>query len=118
MNRKHKLFLIILGLIGFSIIFLACRYGIGLNVDSVAYISAARNLLAGSGITLYDGSALVVQPLLYPVTLALIALLFQEDPLCIALLLNALLFGLIIYIAGHLFFKHLGNSIFTYVFSV
>lgn len=44
--------------------------GAGLSPDSIAYVSAARSLAAGEGLTLWSGEPLVDWPPLYPTVLA------------------------------------------------
>ena len=74
-------------------------YGVGLSWDSVEYISVARSLLAGDGFTRFFGGVYKAFPPLYPVLLAA-ASLFLFDPRDIAGLLNAVIFGLTIFVAG------------------
>ena len=71
------------------------RYGSGLSVDSAAYVSVARQLLAGHGFALFDGAPLVEFPPLYPLVLAAVAGLAGLDPLEIARFGNALLAGVL-----------------------
>jgi hypothetical protein len=86
------------------------RYGIGLSPDSVGYIAAARNIASGVGVVSYDGEPLVAQPPLYPSLLSIGQLALGVDPLAFAPLLNALLFGLTLWLAGVLFRRHLTES--------
>ena len=74
-------------------------YGAGLSLDSLHYVSVARNLLAGDGFHIYTGQPLIVWPPLYPLLLA-VAGLGMFDPLAIAGPLNAAIFGLTIFVAG------------------
>ena len=114
-NLFQHIALGILGLIGVSIILLlTSRYGAGITPDSVAYISAARNLAEGHGFLTYNGLHLIVQPPLYPIMLAVIKKLLSIDPIVSAGYLNALLFGLIVYLSGLFLLKHLKS--FTLVF--
>ena len=108
MSTKYKLSLVLLALIGVIFALLSTsRYGAGLSPDSVSYISTARNLIKGEGfITNYD-EPIVHWPPLYPVLLALIGAIFGTDPLLPAHIVNALTFGLIVYLGGVLTFKHL-----------
>lgn len=85
------------------------RYGAGLSPDSVGYIGTARNLTIGAGFNSYDGAPVVVWPPLYPALLALVSGIFKGDPLFLANVLNALIFGLIVYVGGVLTFKHLST---------
>lgn len=110
LSTYHKLTLILLALVGAILILLSTsRYGVGLSPDSVAYISTARNLITGAGFISYDGSPTVVWPPLYPALLALVGGTFETDPLLLANVVNALIFGLIVYVGGVLTFKHFSS---------
>ena len=74
-------------------------YGALLNLDAVAYIAVARNLLAGEGLVGYGGDVYITWPPLYPLTLAG-ASLGRFDPLAVAGPLNAGIFGLTIFVVG------------------
>jgi len=107
---NYKLLLAILGMIGIGIILLATnRYGAGLSPDSVGYVTTARNIANGAGIVTYDGSPLVVQPPLYPAILAIIDYVLRVDPLSSTNIVNAILFGLIVYLGGMLTRKYLSS---------
>lgn len=81
--------------LGALLLWLATPWGIGLSPDSAAYVGAARNLLAGHGLTL-SGLAgdipFTHYPPLYPALLAL-AGLPTGDPLSGARALHALLWA-------------------------
>lgn len=81
-------------------------HGVGISPDSVTYISVARNVANGTGYVGYDGYYFVLQPPLYPALLAAMSKLFLLDPLISAGYLNALFFGLIIFISGLLLLRH------------
>jgi len=109
-NLSKKITLGILGFIGAIIILLlTSRYGAGLTPDSVAYISAARNLAEGHGFLTYNGTHLVVQPPLYPIMLAVIKKITLIDPQISAGYVNALLFGSIVYLSGLLLLRYLNS---------
>jgi hypothetical protein len=75
------------------------RYGAGVTPDSVAYISTARNLLAGEGYAIHDGRPFVNWPPLFPTLLSLIGL-GGFDPLDSVRYVNAIAFGLTILVTG------------------
>lgn len=112
-NNVFKLILIgMLGIIGTGfILILTVRHGPGITPDTVSYISAARSLADGHGFLTYNGEYLVFQPPLYSIILALIKITFSIDPLVSAAYLNALLFGLIVFISGLFLLKHLKSFI-------
>ncbi|MCX6168131.1 MAG: glycosyltransferase family 39 protein [Ignavibacteriales bacterium] len=104
----HKITLAAIGFIGTcAVILLTSNFGAGVSPDSVAYISAARNLAEGHGFLTYNGLYLVVQPPLYPILLAVIKKITLLDPLISAGYVNAVLFGLIIYLSGLLLVRYL-----------
>ena len=72
-------------------------YGVGLSPDSVAYVSAARNLLAGKGFMLFISDSWIGWPPLFPIVLAGLGL-FGADPLAMAGPLNAMTFGAIVFV--------------------
>jgi hypothetical protein len=110
LSVKNKLVLVFLALLGVILVFLSTsRYGAGLSFDSVGYIGIARNLITGSGFTFYDGRPLISQPPLFPTLLAIAGGLFKTDPLALANIVNALIFGLIVYFGGELTFKYLSS---------
>ena len=88
-------------LAGAAVILFATRpWGAGLTPDSVSYISVARNVIAGRGFVLFDHKPMVAWPPLFPALLALLGRLLNLDPWVLAPELNAVLFGLVIYLSG------------------
>jgi hypothetical protein len=116
LSSKYKILLAILSLIGTGIILISTsRYGAGITGDSVDYISTARNIAAGVGFVTFDGTPLINQPPLYPIFLAAISYIFQNDPLLLAPIGNAFIFGINIFLSGLLLFRYLTSSA-TFVF--
>ncbi len=74
-------------------------FGVTLTPDSAHYIAAARNLLAGEGVSGFDGLPLAWWPPLYPLLLAA-ASLGIFDPIAVAGPLNAVIFGLTVFVVG------------------
>lgn len=108
LSVRYRLPLVVLSIIGTVTILLATKYhGAGLSPDSVGYIATARHIATGIGAATYDGTPLILQPPLYPALLATIDYVFGIDPLSSAHIVNAVLFGLIVYFSGLLFLKHL-----------
>lgn len=83
-------------LIGISLVLYSTVLGAALSDDSYYYISSARNLLAGQGFDL----VLNFPPLL-PLLLSLIGL-FKVDPITSVRWLNAILFGLNIFLVARI----------------
>ncbi len=114
-----KVSILVLALLGGSFVFILTNsYGAGLTPDSVAYISAARNLAEGHGFQTYNGFYLVVQPPLYPIILAVIKKITIMDPLKSAGYVNAVLFGVIIYLSGLLLLKYLKSFVLIFLGTV
>ena len=101
-SRPSGFALYLLGLAGLGaalVLALGFTWGVGVDWDGVAYIGVARALLAGDGFTgPYDLPFTHFGPL-YPLLLAAPGLL-QVAPYAAAGLLNAVLFGLTVWITG------------------
>ncbi len=92
----------LLAVIGIVLILRATPEGLGLSDDSIAYISGARSMLAGQGYReawLATDQPVTHFPPAFSAVLAFIGL-FRLDPLRGARFLNALLFGLNIFLMG------------------
>jgi len=110
-TTKNKLFLALLALVGVGFVLVSThRYGVVIWPDSVYYLSTARNLNSGAGFISFDGEPLTLWPPLYPALLAFVSRIFGTDPLVIASIVNALIFGFIVYLAGTVLFRHLSSS--------
>lgn len=108
MNISNKLVLVLFGFAAFGfLLWVTGTYGIGLTPDSASYIAAARNIAAGRGAIVFDGSPLTMWPPLYPILLAALEVLLGLDAEFSARLVNAVLFGGIVYLSGLLFLRHL-----------
>jgi hypothetical protein len=83
------------------------NYGIGISPDSVGYISTARNLVSGNGFVIYDNNLLIAQPPFYPLLLAVVDYIFKLNTISSARILNAIIFGFIVFLSGLLFLKYL-----------
>jgi hypothetical protein len=112
------------GLCGIVVVLLSTsRYGVGTLADSAHYIATARSLLAGTGYRSYassvqeergyrsDMSAPYTQwPPLFPTLLAAIGLA-GVDPQVGARWLNAIAFGLIVFLSGELFARYTTSKV-------
>ncbi len=74
--------------------------GPGLDYDSLQYVSVARSLLEGEGFVNAKGNLQMLWPPLYPLVLAAAGGVAGLDPLEVAGPLNALFFGLTVFVAG------------------
>jgi hypothetical protein len=110
-SARYKIFVLALSVIGAVFILLATsRYGVGIVTDSVGYLAAARSIISGDGVIGHLGIPLTDWPPLYPVVLALFGFILNTDPLLIANVVNAILFGSTIYVVGLLtrrYFKYM-----------
>ncbi len=98
----------LIGLIGtITILSLTVQHGTGITPDSVAYISVARNFADNNAFITYNGSDLILQPPFYPIISALIKKILLIDPQVSTSYVNAILFGLIIYLSGSFLLKYL-----------
>jgi len=98
------------GLAGVMLVLFVNHLGAGLSPDSAGYMAAARSLASGNGIRWFNGELITWWPPLYPAVLALVSILTGADPLSCALGLNAIVFGLIIYVSGILLSYHVSSS--------
>jgi hypothetical protein len=102
-NVRINLVISILSIAGILLALISTsKYGAGMTLDSAMYISAAQKLLSGNGYLIYSGSPLIMFPPLFSTILAIIGLA-GVNLLSGARFLNAVLFGLIIFISGQLF---------------
>ena len=85
-------------------------YGVGLTWDALTYISTAESLLAGDGFVALYGWRYHWHPPLYPLLLAG-AGLGAVNPYAVAGPLNAVIFGLTIFVAGRLALRLVRNSL-------
>lgn len=86
------------------------NYGTGLSPDSVEYFAAADNLLLSRGLLSYNGLPITEWPPLYPVILALCSYSLGISIALSAVVLNAVLFGLIIYKTGMILKNYLSSK--------
>jgi hypothetical protein len=97
----------LMGLLG-TILLLASTsaYGPGLSSDSITYLAAGENLAAGNGFRTYDGSFYYYWPPFFPLLLAFLNLICLP-PVGSIRIINAFLFGLLIYLTGAMLRRYL-----------
>lgn len=113
-NTLFVLALILLSLGGISLLLYSTPGGLGLNDDSIAYIAAARSLMAGQGFReawLISNKPMTHFPPGFPGVLAFIGLVTGLDPLRGARVFNALLFGLNVGLTGWLGWRMTGSRV-------
>jgi hypothetical protein len=97
--------LAVTGALGAGLLLYSTPQGLGLNDDSIAYIAGARGMLSGQGyreLWIVSAGPVTHFPPGFPGALALTGLLTGLDPLRGARILNGLLFGANIFLAGWL----------------
>ena len=103
-SRATRLFipyLIILSTLGVVLVFFnTATYGPGISSDGMEYLSAADSLARGQGFTNFHGGVYILWPPLYPLILAGLHALTGLDAFVVGWILNALLFGATIFLAG------------------
>ena len=96
------------------VLFATQQHGIGLSPDSAGYLSTARNIMRGQGINNFWDAPLVILAPLYAMLLGFLGWVSQIDPLVLAPLVNAILFGLIVYASGRVAFLFLKSPIWAF----
>ncbi len=99
---RFTLLTIAIAALGFALVLGHVIFGVALGTDSAHYIHAARSLLAGEGLLRFYSD----WPPLYPLLLA-VASLGIFDPLDVAGPLNAVIFGLTVFVVGQYLRQHL-----------
>ena len=108
MHRSNSIRIAVFyGFLGGVLVLIATsRYGIGLSADSVTYLAAAQNIATGRGYVNFDEAPVLAFPPLFSAMIAMLSVgLF--DPASVARFLNALCFGLIVFLTAHWLFRHL-----------
>jgi hypothetical protein len=102
-------------LAGFAVIWFSSPWGIGVGYDSIFYLSAAENLLSGSGLSRLDGFGNIIPlthfPPLYPLLLAALSFILRMDMVSVSGLLSAISFGCLVFLTGWLVYSTTKNSI-------
>lgn len=93
----------------------ATEWPLGVSSDSITYITVARNIIAGEGLSIASGEHLVHFPPLYPVFLAIPGLI-GLDPLDGARWLHVLLFAANILMVTTIIYRETNSSILPSVF--
>ena len=85
---------------GLMVVLLTKHSGLGISPDSIYYVSTADSIIAGKGFYQFDGKPFVMFPVVYPILLSSIKIIFGNAFLKVVPFFNALLFGLTIFISG------------------
>ena len=87
--------------------------GVGVSIDSVNYIAAMRSFLAGHDFLHWSGTPLTHWPPLFAASMAPIGWLtavLNQDFMKAMALVNALVFGATVFLAGRFFLEHLRHK--------
>jgi hypothetical protein len=110
------LLLLLLGITGVGLLMWVTPYGVGVYVDTLYYVTSARNLLAGEGMGRLTGTGVFKPMTHYPPFYAL-ALAFVQlwglDILDGARWISLLAFGLVILLAGWIVWQRTGSAFFS-----
>jgi len=102
-NNIDSLLVAILGFL--AVICFTQHGGLGISPDSIYYISASQSVLNGHGYYQFDDQPFILFPLFYSSFLAFVQFVFRQDITILAPYLNALLFGMVIFISGSILEK-------------
>ncbi|MFP5041728.1 hypothetical protein [Parasediminibacterium sp. JCM 36343] len=101
LSFKNNIDSLIAALSGALFIFLLTSYhGVGISPDSVSYAGVARNIPLGKWLVEFNGCPLIIFPAGYPVFLGIITKFAGTDVVVFAPFVNALLFGVAIFVNG------------------
>lgn len=108
---RFLLLLIGLGILAALLILLRqINYGVGLEADTLAYLSAARNLAAGNGLVTVGGwPVTILWPPLFPLLVGLPGFI-GLDAAPAASLLNAAAFGALVFVVGWWLRRRCGST--------
>lgn len=98
--RLRSMFILLSLLASAGLLIVTAPHGIGVSSDSVGYISTARNIAIGNGVTWFHGGPLLVWPPLYPAVLAVPGFFLGVDAVVVARFTNAILFAGLVYLSG------------------
>ena len=111
-SRQHSItiLLALFGLTGAALIWINTPWGIGVGYDSIFYLSAADNLLAGLGLSRLDGYGNVIPlthfPPLYSLSVGGLSFLTGLGTDLVARIFAAILFGALVGLIGWLIFQY------------
>jgi hypothetical protein len=104
LNRRLLVFLALLSLGGCVVVWLATStYGAGLSSDAIRILSTGQNFIEGRGLINTTGDPLIFCPPYYSIFMGVLSVVFHSDVFTVAMYLNILVFGAIIFSSGILF---------------
>lgn len=110
-ERNEKIFThLFLFLVAFTgamaVSFLTGTFGSGMTADSAVIVSLSRQIAAGKNLLGEGGIGMLYSPPVYPALLAVVKLFSGADPIISSGYINAVLFGLTIYLSGLMILKY------------
>lgn len=91
----------IAGLVGVLLIYLYSRHGgIGIEPDSIVYLSTARSVVQGGGFFEFEGIPTIDFPIGYPAFLSLVLFITRIDTVQSGAVINMFLYFCLIYLSG------------------
>jgi len=98
---KNNLDSLLAAFLGMMAVIAFTKYGgVGISPDSIYYLSASESVMQGKGFYQFDDSPFILFPLFYPCFLAFVQLVFTNHLIAIAPYMNAVLFGVTIFLSG------------------
>ena len=116
-KKFYRIYIVVLAVAGSALaLFITLPFGAGVSSDAMRNLAVAANFLGGKGLFDYIGSPFLWWPPLYPFTLAFISKLTRLDLFRVGWLLNVVVFGFNIWLAGLLFQRiFAGKIIYAYL---
>jgi len=102
---------LIAALVGFYIIYLFTAYsGVGISPDSIMYASTATNIQAHGSLLTFNKHPLTFFPVFYPFILGIVQFISGTDPIRAGAMIDAFLFGGVIFTAGWIMSRFINES--------
>ncbi len=110
--QKYSLAIVlgIFGLAGFALIWFSTPWGIGVGYDSIFYLSAAKNLLSGLGLSRLDGYGDLIPlthfPPFYSISIAGLSFIGGFEPHTAARILASGYFSFLVGLSGWIIYRY------------
>src|SRR5215469_12099945 len=102
---------LIAAIIGFWVIYIFTSYsGVGVSPDSIMYASTATNIQAHGSLLTFNKHPITFFPVFYPFFLGVIQFISGADPIKAGAMIDAFLFGGVIFTTGWMISKFVTDS--------